>query len=167
MVCFQSSKPSLVAHVAWLALDAPGPDGNLLKMSKSLNNAIYLSDDPDTIKKKIMSMYTDPKRLKPTDKGTVENNPLWIFHETFNPDKAWVQEAEERYRQGAIGDVECKKKLIDVIVTLLEPMRERRAQYEKDIHHVKSILQEGTARANAIANETLLKAKEAMKQRYF
>lgn len=150
-----------------VGIGPPGPDGNLLKMSKSLNNAIYLSDDPDTIKKKIMSMYTDPKRLKPTDKGTVENNPLWIFHETFNPDKAWVQEAEERYRQGAIGDVECKKKLIDVIVTLLEPMRERRAQYEKDIHHVKSILQEGTARANAIANETLLKAKEAMKQRYF
>jgi len=150
-----------------VGIGPPGPDGNLLKMSKSLNNAIYLSDDPDTIKKKIMSMYTDPKRLKPTDKGTVENNPLWIFHETFNPDKAWVQEAEERYRNGAIGDVECKKKLIDVIVTLLQPMQERRAQYEKDIHHVQSILQEGTARANAIANETLLKAKEAMKQRYF
>jgi tryptophanyl-tRNA synthetase len=150
-----------------VGIGAPGPDGSLQKMSKSLNNAIYLSDDPDTIKKKIMSMYTDPNRLRPTDKGTVENNPLWIFHETFNPDKAWVQEAEEKYRQGAIGDVECKKKLIDVLVALVEPMRQRRLQFEQDIHHVKSLLQEGTARANEVANGTLLLAKEAMRQRYF
>jgi tryptophanyl-tRNA synthetase len=70
-----------------VGITGPGPDGNLLKMSKSLNNAIFLSDDPDTIKKKVMSMYTDPNRLKSTDKGTVLNNPLWIFHETFNPDR--------------------------------------------------------------------------------
>lgn len=136
-------------------------------MSKSLNNAILLSDDPDTIKKKVMSMYTDPKRLKPTDKGTVENNPLWIFHETFNPDKAWVQETEERYRQGAVGDVECKRQLIDVLVALIEPMRQRRLQYEKDIHYVLSVLREGTEKANAVANHTLMLAKEAMRQRYF
>lgn len=146
---------------------APAPDGHLLKMSKSLNNAIFLSDDPDTIKKKIMSMYTDPKRLKPTDKGTVENNPLWIFHETFNPDKAWVSEAEERYRQGGIGDVECKRKLIDVLVELIEPMRQRRLQYEKELHYVLSLLREGTAKANEVAGHTLMLAKEAMRQRYF
>ena len=150
-----------------VGVGAPNVDGNLLKMSKSLNNAIYLSDDADTVKKKVMSMYTDPKRLKPTDKGTIENNPLWVFHDTFNTDLAWVEEAKARYQAGAIGDVECKKKLIDVLVALIEPMRERRAHYEKDPHYVKSVLQEGTARANQVANVTLLKAKEAMRQRYF
>lgn len=145
----------------------PAPDGSLLKMSKSLNNAIFLSDDPDTIKKKVMAMYTDPNRLKATDKGTVENNPLWIFHEIFNPDKVWVKEAQDRYRHGAIGDVECKHKLIDVLVGLIEPMRRRRLQYEKDLHYVKSVLQAGTAKANEVADATLMLAKEAMKQRYF
>lgn len=150
-----------------VGIGAPGPDGSLPKMSKSLGNAIYLSDEADTIKKKVMSMYTDPNRLKPTDKGTTENNPLWIFHDTFNPDKAWVEEAKERYRQGGIGDVECKRKLIDVLCAFIEPIANRRKQYENDIHQVKSILQEGTAKANETANKTLLLAKEAMKQRYF
>jgi len=150
-----------------VGIGAPDEQGNLLKMSKSLNNAIYLSDDPDTITKKVKAMYTDPKRLKATDKGSVENNPLWIFHEAFNPDKTWVKEAEERYRAGTIGDVECKKRLIDVLVALIEPMRQRRLQYEKDIKVVKEILQEGTARANVVAEETLRHAKEAMRQRYF
>lgn len=150
-----------------VGIGPPRADGTLYKMSKSLNNAILLSDDPDTIKKKVMSMYTDPKRLKPTDKGTIENNPLWIFHETFNPDKAWVLEAEERYRQGAIGDVECKRRLIEILVALIEPMRQHRLQYEKDSQYVKSVLKEGTAKANDVANATLLLAKEAMKQRYY
>lgn len=145
---------------------APGADGNLLKMSKSLNNAILLSDDPDTIKKKVMSMYTDPNRLKATDPGTVENNPLWIFHETFNPDQAWVTEAEERYRQGTIGDVECKKRLIDVLVALIEPIRQRRLVFEKDPGQVLKILHEGSEKANVVANETLALAKRAMKQDY-
>jgi tryptophanyl-tRNA synthetase len=150
-----------------VGISPPGPDGTLQKMSKSLNNAIFLSDDADTIKKKVMAMYTDPNRLKATDPGKVENNPLWIFHETFNPDKAWVAEAEERYRAGTIGDVECKRRLIDVLVALLEPMRARRVQYEQDLHYVTNLLKEGTARANEVANQTLLKAKEAMRQRYF
>ena len=145
---------------------APGADGNLLKMSKSLNNTILVSDDPDTIKKKVMNLYTDPNRLKATDKGRVENNPLWIFHETFNPDKEWVKEAEERYREGAIGDVECKRKLIDVLVALIEPFRQRRLQFEHDLHHVRTLLKEGTEKANVVANKTLILAKEAMKQRY-
>lgn len=145
---------------------APGADGNLLKMSKSLNNAILLSDDPDTIKKKVMSMYTDPNRLKATDPGTVENNPLWIFHETFNPDQTWVTEAEERYRQGTIGDVECKKRLIDVLVALIEPIRQRRLVFEKDPGQVLKILHEGSEKANVVANETLALAKRALKQDY-
>lgn len=150
-----------------VGIGQPGPDGGLLKMSKSLNNAIFLSDDPDTIKKKVMAMYTDPNRLKATDKGTVENNPLWIFHETFNPDQEWVREAEERYRAGTIGDVECKKRLIDVLVSIIEPMRQRRIHFEKDLHHVVSLLKAGTAKANETAGETLIMAKEAMRQRYF
>lgn len=146
-----------------------GPDanGNLLKMSKSLNNAIFLSDDADTIARKVMNMYTDPNRLKASDPGVTDNNPLWIFHETFNPDKAWVTEAEERYRLGKIGDVECKKKLIEVLVHLIEPIRARRKQYEEDPGQVLAILKEGTQKANMVANETLKMAKAAMQQDYF
>jgi len=146
---------------------APNAEGNLLKMSKSLNNAILLSDDADTISRKIMGMYTDPNRLKATDPGKVENNPLWIFHETFNPDQAWVKEAEERYRQGKIGDVECKKKLIDVLVHLIEPIYQRRQMYANDPAQVLAVLKEGTAKANAVAETTLKLAKEAMKQDFF
>lgn len=150
-----------------VGIGAPNEQGQLLKMSKSLNNAIYLSDDADTIKKKVMSMYTDPNRLKPTDKGTTENNPLWIFHETFNPDKDWVEEAKMRYREGGIGDVECKRRLIEVLDALIKPMRERRAQWELDTDYVQNVLRTGAEKANAIAGETLKAAKEAMKQIYF
>ena len=150
-----------------VGIGQPGPDGNLLKMSKSLNNAILLSDDADTVKQKVMAMYTDPNRLKATDKGKVENNPLWIFHEAFNTDKAWVQEASMRYRAGTIGDVECKRKLIDVLVALIEPMRLRRKEFEQDIHQVKTLLKEGTEKANVVAHATLMTAKEKMHQRYF
>lgn len=146
---------------------APGTNGQLLKMSKSLNNSILLSDDADTVRSKIMGMYTDPHRLRPTDKGTVENNPLWIFHETFNPDKEWVAEAEERYRNGQIGDVECKKRLIEVINTLLEPMRERRKQYENHPDYLIKILEEGTNKANEVAEITLKLVKQAMQQDFF
>jgi len=149
-----------------VGIGAPGSEGQLLKMSKSLNNAIFLSDDADTIKQKVMSMYTDPKRLKASDPGTVENNPLWIFHETFNPDTTWVKEAEERYRQGAIGDVECKKRLIDVLVHLITPISERRKLYASDPGEVLNVLRKGAEKANRVANQTLKLAKEAMRQNY-
>lgn len=142
----------------------PNENGQLLKMSKSLHNAILLSDSPDTVKQKVMGMYTDPNRLKATDKGQVENNPLWIFHETFNPDKAWVMEAEARYREGQIGDVECKKRLIDVLNALIEPMYQKRQEYENNLDYVFQVLREGSERANKIANETLAQVKKAMKQ---
>lgn len=145
---------------------APTEDGRLLKMSKSLGNAILLSDSPDIIKKKVMGMYTDPTRLKATDPGTVENNPLWVFHDTFNPDKVWVEDTKERYRAGTVGDVECKRKLIDVLVELLAPMQERRAEYVADLHQVQKVLREGADRANAIAQETLSLVKDAIKQVY-
>ena len=145
----------------------PNADGILPKMSKSLNNAIYLSDDPDTIKKKIMGMYTDPHRLRATDPGTIENNPLWIFHDIFNPDKNWVIEAKDKYRKGQIKDVECKHRLIDVLVEITQPIRERRKIYEKDLGQILQILKQGTEQANKLAEDTLSKAKAFMKQDYF
>lgn len=150
-----------------IGIGPPTAEGNLLKMSKSLNNTILLSDDPDTITKKVKSMYTDPKRLKATDKGTTKNNPLWIFHETFNPDQAWVSEAAERYRQGQIGDVECKKRLIEVLVDLIEPIRLRRLDYEKNLDFALQALRKGTEKARIVADETARLAKAAMKQRYW
>ena len=150
-----------------VGIGAPGPEGNLLKMSKSLNNAIYLSDDADTVQKKVMSMYTDPKRLRATDPGTVENNPLWIFHETFNADQNWVKEQEEAYRAGKVGDVVIKKKLVEVLNALIDPIRTRRKQFEQRPDDVLDVLREGTKRANVIAEETLYLAKQAMKQGYF
>ncbi len=149
-----------------VGLGAPAAEGHLLKMSKSLNNALFLSDAADTIQKKVMSIYTDPKRLKATDPGTVENNPLWIFHDSFNPDQRWVEEAKERYRAGTIGDVECKKKLVDVIVALLKPMQERRQQYEKDPAQILHILKSGAEKAHVVAEETLLQVKAALRQCY-
>ncbi len=148
-------------------IGAPGPSGALLKMSKSLDNAILLSDDADTIQRKVMSMYTDPKRLKATDPGTVENNPLWIFHETFNPDTAWVAEAKARYRAGTIGDVECKKRLIDVLVNLIGPIAERRRVFAQDPAHVLDVLRKGTEKANVVAEKTLQMTKEKMQQDFF
>jgi tryptophanyl-tRNA synthetase len=150
-----------------VGIGAPDANGNLLKMSKSLNNAIFLSDDSDTIMKKVMSMYTDPKRLKATDPGTVESNPLWIFHETFNPDKAWVKEAEDQYKQGTIGDVQCKKRLAEVLINVIEPIRQRRMIYENDPAQVMEILKKGTEKANDVASATLSLAKAAMHQDYF
>lgn len=145
----------------------PGPDGNLLKMGKSLNNAIFLSDDADTVRQKVMGMYTDPKRIRATDPGTVENNPLWIFHETFNPDPQWVKDQEEAYRAGKVGDVAIKKALVEVLNTLLEPIRQRRRPLEQRPDDVLDALRIGTRRANRLAEETLALAKQALRQDYF
>jgi tryptophanyl-tRNA synthetase len=164
---FPIIEPKLGRERRLVGIGPPNEQGQLLKMSKSLNNAIFLSDTPDEIKQKVMTMYTDPKRLRVTDPGTIENNPLWIFHEIFNPDQDWVAEAEEKYRHGQIGDVECKKKLIDVLVAKIEPMRQRRLQYEQDPAHVMAVLCAGTEKANQIAEETLALTKEAMRQGYF
>lgn len=148
---------------------APSADGRLLKMSKSLNNAIFLSDDADTVKSKIMGMYTDPKRLRVSDPGETdpEKNPLWAFHETFNPETAWVDEHRAMYKNGQVGDVAVKKKLIDVINALIDPIRTRRKQYEQRPDDVLDVLKAGTIRANAVAEETLALAKKAMRQDYF
>lgn len=149
-----------------VGLGAPNEQGQLIKMSKSLNNAILLTDDPDTIRKKIMGMYTDPNRIHASDKGSIINNPLWIYHDTFNPDTDWVTQAKERYQQGQIGDVECKKKLVEVIVNLVEPIRQKRLKFEKEPQYVLQVLKQGAEKANKIAEETRLLAKEAMQQNY-
>lgn len=150
-----------------VGIGPPNADGNLPKMSKSLNNAILLSDSPEIIQKKVMQMYTDPKRIRTTDPGTTENNPLWIFHEAFNPDQAWVKQAMEQYRAGTISDVACKQKLIEVLVDLTEPMHQRRRIYASDPHAVLTILKEGTQHAAQIAQETLKEAKKYMRQDFF
>ncbi|HEV2293834.1 MAG TPA: tryptophan--tRNA ligase [Tepidisphaeraceae bacterium] len=146
-----------------------GETGQLLKMSKSLNNAIFLADDADTVQKKVMGMYTDPKRVTGKEPGETnpEKNPLWAFHETFNPDGAWVEEHRARYAAGTIGDVPVKRKLVEVLNTILEPIRARRKQYASRPDDVLDVLRQGTKRANAVAEQTLALAKAAIKQDYF
>ncbi|HEY2586475.1 MAG TPA: tryptophan--tRNA ligase [Tepidisphaeraceae bacterium] len=166
---FPVIEPKLGRVRRLVGLGPPGPSGELLKMSKSLNNAIFLSDDADTVQKKVMGMYTDPKRVRATDPGETDptKNPLWAFHETFNPDKAWVDEQREAYKNGKVGDVAIKRRLVEVLNTLLEPIRQRRKQFEANPDNVLDLLREGTRRANLVAEETLQLAKQAMKQDYF
>jgi len=144
----------------------PGTDGQA-KMSKSLNNAIFLSDDPETVRRKVMSMYTDPTRLRATDPGHVEGNPVFIYHDAFNPNKAEVEDFKERYRAGRVGDVEVKKALARALNEFLDPIRARRAEYAARPDLVREIVLEGSRRARAEAQETLRLAKEAMGLLYF
>lgn len=138
-----------------------GTDGQA-KMSKSLNNAIFLSDDGDTVRKKVFSMYTDPNRVSADVPGKVEGNPVFIYHDAFNPNTEEVDDLKDRYRTGNVGDVEVKKKLAAAINTFLDPMRERRAEFAARDDYVEEVLYEGTERMRAIANETVQKMKEAM-----
>lgn len=154
--------PELLIGRVRRLIGTAGPDGEgrFRKMSKSLNNAIFLSDSPDAISSKVMQLYTDPQRIRATDPGRVENNPLWIFHDAFNADTTWVERAKALYQRGEIGDVACKKKLVEVLVELTRPMRERRAQFAQDRGAVQSVLVEGTRRANDLAEETLWQVKQ-------
>lgn len=138
-----------------------GIDGQA-KMSKSLGNAIMLSEDAEAVRKKVMKMYTDPNRIHKTDPGTVEGNPLFIYHDLFNPDTEQVAEFKERYRAGTIGDVECKKVLAEKLNEFLDPIRERRAFLEARPDDVIDILRMGAERARPIAQETVIQAREAM-----
>jgi tryptophanyl-tRNA synthetase len=142
-----------------------GLDGKL-KMSKSMGNCIYLADTVEEVQKKVMSMYTDPTRLKPTDPGTVEGNPVFIYHEAFNPNMEEVEDLKARYRAGTVGDVEVKQKLIVAINSLLEPMRVRRAELENNPEKMELILREGVEKGRVITEEVLAKVKEAMKINY-
>src|SRR6266568_1715708 len=114
---------SLIPDVGLL----PGTDGRE-KMGKSLDNAIYLSDDPKAVERKVMSMYTDPARIRATDHGKVEGNPVFVYHDNFNPDKAEVEDLKRRYREGKVGDVEVKRRLLAALEAFLAPIRERRTE---------------------------------------
>ena len=131
-----------------------GTDGQS-KMSKSLNNAIYLSDDAETVKQKGMNMYTDPKRLRATDPGTVEGNPVFIYHDAFNPSYAEVDDLKERYRKGQVGDVEVKEKLAKAINAFLEPFREKRAYYLAHPTIPRDVLANGIRRMQTEAKQTM------------
>ncbi|MCH7662572.1 MAG: tryptophan--tRNA ligase [Chloroflexi bacterium] len=137
-----------------------GTDGHK-KMSKSLDNAIYLSDTPKQVEKRVMSMYTDPKRVSADIPGTVEGNPVFDYHDAFNPDKAEVEELKTRYRAGKVGDVEVKQKLAKAINQFLEPMHARRAKYE-ETGLIEDILQRGTMKAREETQQTLYAMKKAM-----
>jgi len=139
----------------------PGIDGKQ-KMSKSLGNAIFLSDDESTVREKVMKMYTDPTRIHPTDPGHVEGNPVFIYHDALNDNKQEVEELKRRYKEGKVGDIEVKEKLAAALNKFLAPIRARRAKFEKEDALVEKILTEGTKKAKAEAAETLKLAKEAM-----
>ncbi len=138
-----------------------GTDGQA-KMSKSIGNTIYLSDDAATVEQKVRSMYTDPNRVRADIPGKVEGNPVFIYHDSFNPDKAEVADFKRRYRQGKVGDVEVKRSLARAINLFLEPIRERRAHYETQPGLVEDILIAGTARVRAEAQTTLEQVKDTM-----
>ena len=138
-----------------------GTDGQS-KMSKSLGNTIFLSDDAETVNRKVMGMYTDPQRVRADIPGHVEGNPVFIYHDAFNPDLAEVDDLKERYRQGKVGDVEVKRKLARALNNFLEPMRERRAEYASQAGLVDDILIQGTRRARGIAQQTMEMVHNAM-----
>lgn len=144
----------------------PGIDGNA-KMSKSLGNTIYLSDDEDTLKQKVMSIYTDPNHIHMEDPGKIEGNVVFTYLDIFGKDKEKIQGMKEHYRYGGLGDVAIKNYLFDVINEELTPIRNRRAEYAKDPEAVYEMLQRGSEKANIVANETLQQVKSAMGINYF
>ena len=142
----------------------PGLDNR--KMSKSYGNTIDLSDDAEAVQKKVMRMYTDPKRIRADIPGTVEGNPVFLYHDAFNLDEVEVEDLKTRYRAGTVGDVEVKQKLARAINTMLDPMRERRAEVLAQPTRVRDILMDGSSRARAIAQETMKQVRDAVKLAY-
>lgn len=158
-----------------VCLRLPGTDGKA-KMSKSLGNCIYLADSPEDIKKKVMSMYTDPNHLKVSDPGTVEGNTVFTYLDAFATDEHFekylpeyknLDELKAHYRRGGLGDVKIKRFLNAVLEDILTPIRARRKELEADIEGVMKVLEEGCIKANMKANATLKRAKDAMKINYF
>lgn len=136
-----------------------GTDGQE-KMSKSKGNSVDLADSPEEVSKKIMKMYTDPNRLRPTDPGVVEGNPMFMYYDAFASDKSEVEEYKHLYRRGGIGDVALKRRLVDILNDTLQPMRERRQKALK--MPLRDIVVNGTTRASDIADEVLGKVKDSM-----
>ncbi len=142
----------------------PGLDNR--KMSKSYQNTIDLSDDADTVKAKVRQMYTDPKRVRADIPGTVEGNPVFTYHDAFNPDVAEVEDLKARYRAGKVGDVEVKTKLAAAVNAMLDPIRERRAAALARPGYLREVLVEGSKRARLIALETMEQVRAAIKLKY-
>jgi len=138
-----------------------GIDGQA-KMSKSLDNAIFLADDARTVDAKVRRMYTDPRRVRADIPGTIKGNPVFAYHDAFNPDRDEVEELKRRYQEGRVGDVEVKTRLARALNAFLEPIRERRAVYARQPGRVEEILRSGTARARHEAGETMAAVRQAM-----
>lgn len=168
-------EPNIVLPRNTACLRLPGLDGKA-KMSKSLGNCIYLSDEPEDIKKKIMSMFTDPNHLRVEDPGETENNPVFIYLDAFSRDEHFAEflpeyqnldELKAHYQRGGLGDVKVKKFLNNVIQSELEPIRTRRKEWEAKTPEVYEILKKGTAEAREVASQTLTNVRRAMKINYF
>lgn len=168
-------EPSILLPRNNACLRLPGLDGKA-KMSKSLGNCIYLSDEPEDIKKKIMSMYTDPNHLRVEDPGNTENNPVFIYLDAFcNPahfEEFWpeyqnLDELKAHYQRGGLGDVKVKKFLNNIIQAELAPIRERRKMWEQKTDEVYEILKKGSLEAKEVAAQTLANVRDAMKINYF
>ena len=168
-------EPKAVLPEAKIARRMPGIDGGA-KMSKSLGNAIYLADDKKTLKKKVMSMYTDPDHINIDDPGKVEGNIVFTYLDVFSkpehferflPEYENLDALKDHYKRGGLGDVKCKKFLIKVLEDELEPIRKRRAAYEKDLASVFKILEDGTSKAREAASKKVLDVKKAMGIDYF
>ena len=169
------TEPNILLPENEACLRLPGIDGKA-KMSKSLGNCIYLAEEPDEVKKKVMSMYTDPDHIKITDPGKLEGNTVFTYLDAFSkpehferylPEYANLQELKDHYTRGGLGDVKVKKFLNNVLQEELEPIRNRRHEYEKDIAYVYDILRKGSEEAEKVAAKTLTAVKNAMKINYF
>ena len=139
-----------------------GTDGDA-KMSKSKGNTIMLSDDVDTVNQKVRGMFTDPNRIRADIPGRVEGNPVFEYHDAFNPDVGQVDELKDRYRKGKVGDVEVKRALASALNEFLEPIRERRERYKADMPYVEDVLMDGVRRGRTIAEETMTRVRDAMR----
>lgn len=168
-------EPNILLPDNKACLRLPGTDGTA-KMSKSLGNCIYLSESPDSIKKKVMGMFTDPNHLRVEDPGEVENNPVFIYLDAFArdehfaefcPDYANLDEMKAHYKRGGLGDVKVKKFLNNVLQAELEPIRKRREEFQKDIPYVYDVIKKGSEVAEEVAARTLSDVKKAMRIDYF
>jgi len=168
-------EPNILLPENAACLRLPGTDGKA-KMSKSLGNCIYLSDSADEVNKKVKTMYTDPLHLQVSDPGHLEGNTVFTYLDAFATDEqvaryttdyATLQEMKDHYTRGGLGDVKCKKLLMSVLQETFEPIRQRRAEYEKDIPAVYEILRKGCETARAAACETMDEVRRAMKINYF
>ncbi len=156
-------------HVKHLVGNTPrliGTDGNT-KMGKSLNNGIYLSDSFEEISKKVMNMYTDPNHIHVEDSGQVEGNVVFTYLDIFDPDKNELADLKKQYKNGGLGDVVIKKRLINILENLINPIRTKREELAKNPEEVMKILEEGTSKARLIAKKTMADVRSALKINYF